>query len=78
MSKSRPWLSAAALAASALPAMASVPEATSSAEPSAPLVVRATGLTASDLIVSRDGTVAVDVRAHWTKVADSATNNGCS
>lgn len=77
MSKSRSWLSAAALAASALPAMASVPEATSPAEPSAPLAARATGMTASDLIVGRDGTVAADVRAHWTKVAETATNNGC-
>lgn len=77
MSKSRAWLSAAALAASALPAMASPPQTTSPAEPTAPLAARATGLTAADLIVSHDGTVAVDVRAHWTKVAETATNNGC-
>ncbi|MGD0643219.1 MAG: hypothetical protein ABSC22_20965 [Roseiarcus sp.] len=78
MSKSRYWLSAAALAASTLPAMASVPQAASPAErPASALVARASGLTAADLIVGRDATVAVDVRAQGIEVADTNTNNGC-
>jgi hypothetical protein len=85
MSKNKRWLSAAALAASAVPAMASVPQATSPAELSAlPLAAVATGLTAADLIVGLDGTVAVDVRAHGAAVCQNAnnggsqaTNNGC-
>ena len=85
MSKNKYWLSAAALAASSLPAMASVPQATSPAErPALPIVAGATGLTAADLIVGLDGTVAFDVRAQGTLVCQNtnscgsqATNNGC-
>ncbi len=85
MSKNKRWLSAAALAASAVPAMASVPQATSPAEqPALRLAAVATGLTAADLIVGLDGTVAVDVRAHGAPVCQNtnscgsqATNNGC-
>ncbi|MGD0643220.1 MAG: hypothetical protein ABSC22_20970 [Roseiarcus sp.] len=80
MSKSRRWLSAAALAASAVPALASVPLSPPLAErPPAPLV-GATGLTAADLIVGRDATLAFDVKALGVKVADgnSSTNRNCS
>jgi hypothetical protein len=77
MSKTRSWLSAAALAASAVPALASVPQTT-------PLAARtafagATGLSAADLIVGLDGTLAFDVKAHGVKVADgnSGTNRNC-
>jgi len=85
MNKNKVWLSAAALAASTIPAMASGPKAASPAErPASALVARATGLAAADLIVGRDGTVAVDVRAKGTLVCQNtnncgapATNNGC-
>ncbi len=77
MDKNKIWLSAAALAASTLTAMASVPQAASPAErPACTHVARSTGLIAADLIVGRDGTVAVDVSAQAIEVADN-TNNGC-
>lgn len=85
MSKNRLWVSAAALAASSLQASASVPQTTSPAErPAPPVVAGATGLTAADLVVGLDGTVAFDVKARGTLVCQAAntscsqaTNNGC-
>ena len=69
MSRNKYWLSAAALAASTIPASASVLQTTPPAERPAPLVVAgATGLTAADLIVGLDGTIAVDVQAHGMPV----------
>jgi streptogramin lyase len=85
VNKNKYLLSAAALAASTIPAIASVPTTTSPAErPAFPIVARATGLTAADLIVGLDGTVAFDVQAQGTLVCQAAntscsqaTNNGC-
>ena len=58
MNKNRVWLSAAALAASTLPAMASVSEtAPPAARPDRHIVAGATGLTAADLSVGPDGTL---------------------
>jgi hypothetical protein len=60
-----------------VPAIASVPQATSPNELSAvPVVAGSTGLTAADLIVGRDGTVAVDLKAHGVIVA-SCGNSSC-
>jgi hypothetical protein len=75
------WLSAAALAASALPAFASTPATPSAAEPSAlARVAGPTGLAAADLIVGRDGALCVDVGAPAAKLADgdSSANRHCS
>ncbi len=69
MNKTKSWLSAAALAVSAVPALASVPQTPPPAEPSA--LARATGLTAADLIVGLDGTLAFEVKTHGVKVACS-------
>ncbi len=88
MRKNKHWLSAAALAAATVPAIASVPQTTSPTEfPAVPDVAGSTGLSAADLKVGRDGTVGFDVKALGLKVADGsggtnkncapATNNGC-
>jgi len=67
------WLSAAALAAATLPAIASAPATPSAVERAAPPpVVGATGLTAADLIVGRDGTLAVDLSAKGIVIADDS------
>jgi hypothetical protein len=78
MIDSKWWLSAAALAATTLPAIASAPAVE---RPAPSLVDGATGLTAADLIVGRDGTVAVDLSARGIAVADDsdsgAHNRSC-
>jgi hypothetical protein len=73
-------LSAAALAASTLPAFASTPATPSAGEPSAlARVAGPTGLAAVDLIVGRGGALCVDVGAPAAKVADdnSSANRNC-
>jgi hypothetical protein len=78
MNKSAYLLSAAALAASALPAAASVPlVAPGDERPAVLAAARASGLTAADLTVGRDGAVAVQVSAPTIKVADTGGQNGC-
>ena len=78
MAKNKILLAGAALAASSFQAFAAAPPTTPPAEATAlPFAVAGpTGLTAMDLIVGRDGTVAVDVRAREVKVA-SCSNNSC-
>ncbi|MGO4871257.1 MAG: hypothetical protein ACLPGW_11705 [Roseiarcus sp.] len=81
MSKKKYWLSAAALAASSIQASASVPQTTSPVErPAPPVVAGVTGLTAADLIVGRDGTVAVDLKTRGVTVASCSNtgNNGAA
>jgi hypothetical protein len=78
MNKSGYVLSAAALMASTLPAAAALPPAApADARPAALVAARATGLTAADLIVGRDGTVAVELSAKGIVVADTVQNSGC-
>jgi hypothetical protein len=81
MTDSKWWLSAAALAASTLPALASAPATPPAAEPSAlARVAGPTGLAAADLIVGRDGALRLDVGAPAAKVADgdSSANRYCA
>lgn len=79
MIKNKYWLSAVALAASSVPAVASVPQTASpNILPAVPVVAGLTGLTAADLIVGLDGTVAFDVRAPGAKVAACSANNSCT
>jgi hypothetical protein len=79
--KTRSLLSAAAVAASSFPALASAPVSAPPVErPAFPVAVGATGLTAGDLIVGLDGRLGFEVKAHGAKaivVGDTATNNGC-
>ena len=70
MASKRILIAGAALAASSLQAFASLPQTTSPADaPVLPAVAGPTGLTAVDLIVGRDGTVAVDVHARALRLA---------
>lgn len=72
------WLSAAALAVSSVPAVASVPQTSPNALPVIPVVAAMTGLTAADLIVGLDGTVAVNVGAPGANLAACSANNNCT
>jgi hypothetical protein len=74
----RYWLSAVALAVSGVPAVASVPQTSLNALPAVPVVAAVTGLTAADLIVGLDGTVAVDVGARGANLAACSANNNCT
>lgn len=66
MAKSRIVFAGAALAASSLQAFASLPQAP---PPTVVVIASPTGLTAVDLIVSRDGKLAIDVRGQGVKLA---------
>ncbi len=78
MAKKSVLLVGAALAASSLPALAATPQATSTPDPTALRAAAApTGLTAADLIVGRDGAVAIDVSAKGIAVADNVNNSSC-
>ncbi|MGD1036462.1 MAG: hypothetical protein ABR878_04560 [Roseiarcus sp.] len=80
MSRNKRWLSAAALAASSVQAVAAVPQTASPNElPAVPAVAGSTGLTAADLIVGRDGALCIDVGAPAAKVTadDSSANPRC-
>lgn len=78
MAKKTILLAGAALAASSLQALASAPQpATPTAPATLPIVARASGLTAADLIVGRDGRIAVDVQARAVKVADASNSGSC-
>jgi hypothetical protein len=79
MAKNSVLLVGAALAASSLQAFAATPDTPSPADPTALRAAAPTGLTAADLVVGRDGAVAVDVSAKGLAVADnsSVNNSGC-
>jgi hypothetical protein len=80
MAKKSVLLVGAALAASSLQALASTPEAPSTPDPTALRAVAApTGLTAADLIVGRNGAVAIEVSAKGIAVAENSNvnNTGC-
>lgn len=78
MAKKSVLLVGAALAASGLPALAATPPATSTPDPTASRAAAApTGLTAADLIVDRDGAVAIQVSAKGVVVADNVNNSSC-
>lgn len=75
MAKTRILLAGAALAASGLQALAATPQPATPIEPAT--VAGVSGLTAADLIVGRDGRVAVDVHAREVKVADASNSGSC-
>jgi hypothetical protein len=78
MAKKSVLLVGAALAASSLQALAATPLAPSTPDPTALRAATApTGLTAADLIVGRDGAVAIEVSAKGIAVADNVNNSSC-